>query len=74
MRLDGYALDKVGSSLRDKLVAAQRHLEAGRNHQAEESLAAFVAQTTAQRGKGLTDTQASELAAAAQQIIEVIET
>lgn len=72
--LDGYALDKVGSSLRDKLVAAQRHLEAGRNHQAEESLASFVAQTTAQRGKGLTDTQASELAAAAQQIIEVIET
>ena len=70
--VDGYHLDKLGSSLRDKLVTVQRFLAAGKPLQARDNLAAFVSQVESQRGKGLTDAQADALKSAAQQIANVI--
>lgn len=72
--VDSYQLDKLGTSLQDKLVTVQQFLAAGKPRQAEENLAAFVAQVTAQRGKALTEEQADALETAALRIIDVIET
>jgi hypothetical protein len=71
--VDSYALGKLGTSLHDKLAAVQRFLEAGKNRQAEDNLAAFISQVNAQRGKGLTPTQADALGGVAQRIIDVID-
>lgn len=72
--VDGYGLGKLGSSLHEKLVTVQRFLAAGKPRQAEENLAAFLAQVEAQRGKGLMQTQADDLRAAGERILAVIET
>jgi ELWxxDGT repeat protein len=68
-----YGLAKLGSSLSDKLGAAQRQLTAGKRRQAEETLGAFLAQVDAQRGKGLTASQADAVTAGARRIIDVID-
>ena len=72
--VDSYGLGKLGSSLHDKLVTVQRFLAAGKNRQAEDNLASFIAQVDAQRGKGLTEAQADALTTAALRILDVIET
>jgi len=70
--VDGYQLGKLGSSLHDKLVTVQRFLAAGKPQQAMENLASFISQVDAQRGKGLTPSQADALTSAAQRITNVI--
>jgi hypothetical protein len=70
---DGYDLEKLGTSLRDKLTTAQRQLASGKNAQAEDTLGAFVTQVDAQRGNALSSAQADELLAIATRIIDVIE-
>jgi hypothetical protein len=72
--VESYELGKLGTSLRDKLIAAQRFLAAGKPRQAEDNLSGFIAQVSAQRGKALSDSQSDALAAAAHRIIDVIET
>ena len=71
--VDSYGLGKLGTSLHDKVVTVQRFLAADKNRQAEDNLASFIAQVDAQRGKGLTSTQADALKDAALRIINVIE-
>ena len=70
--ISGYGLGKLGTSLTDKLVTAQRMLAAGKNSQARESLDSFVAQVMAQSGKGLADWQAWQLTTTAEQIKTVM--
>jgi predicted outer membrane repeat protein len=72
--VDGYGLDKLGTSLHDKLATVQRFLAAGKPQQAEDNLEAFIAQVDAQRTKGLTSEQADALETAAQRILDVIVT
>jgi len=72
--VDSYQLGKLGTSLHDKLVTVLRFLDSEKPRQAEDNLAAFIAQVDAQRGKGLTQEQADALETAAQRIIDVIET
>lgn len=72
--VDSYQLGKLRASLHDKLVTVQRFLAAGKPRQAEENLAAFMAQVNAQAGKGLTQERADALTGAAQRIMDVIET
>jgi probable HAF family extracellular repeat protein len=70
--LDGFTLAKLGTSLHDKLVTAQRQLAANKPKQACETLTSFVSQVESQSGKGLTARQASDLAGAANRIENVI--
>lgn len=70
--LDGYGLDRLGTSLRDKLSTVQRLLAAGKPQQAQDNLEAFIAQVDAQRGKGMTGEQADALETAGQRILDLI--
>jgi sugar lactone lactonase YvrE len=70
--LDGFNLAKLGTSLHDKLVAAQGFLAANKSHQACASLADFYSQAQSQSGKGLTMSQASYLSGSASRITNVI--
>ena len=72
--VDSYGFEKLGTSLHDKLVTAQRFLAAGKPRQAKESVYSFLAEVAAQRGKGLTDPQADALDRAARRIITAIVT
>ena len=63
-----YSLGKLGTSLTDKLVTAQRMLEANKRRQAVETLDSFIHQVNAHKGKGLTIEQARELTNRAQDI------
>lgn len=71
--IDGYQLEKLGTSLYDKLAAAQLLLDDGKLREAEEALAAFIAQVKAQAGKNLTQFQATTLVEAGVRIIAVID-
>ncbi|MBM2821461.1 MAG: hypothetical protein HW413_207 [Thermoleophilia bacterium] len=71
--VDSYNLGKLGTSLNDKLVTAQRMLAANKTKQACESLDSFLRQVKAQKGKGLTVKQADDLTAGAQAIKSVID-
>ena len=70
--VDGYQLDKLGTSLRDKLVTVQWMLANDQLKQACEGLGGFLNQVKAQKGKGLTVDQANELTARTQAIRDVI--
>jgi probable HAF family extracellular repeat protein len=61
--VDSYELDKLGTSLPDKLASVKQMLEAGDNAQACKQLNAFLNEVKAQSGKGLTSEQADELTA-----------
>jgi len=70
--LHGFNLAKLGTSLDDKLTAAQRFLAANKPQQACGSLSDFSSQVQSQSGKGLTVGQASYLAGSAARIENVI--
>jgi hypothetical protein len=70
--VDSYTLGKLGSSLHDKLVSVQKFRAAGKTSQVCESLASFLSQVQGQTSKGLTSTQARDLAASAQRIGEIV--
>jgi hypothetical protein len=59
--VNGYQLDKLGTSLTDKLAAVQQSLEANEPTTASENLNAFIQQVEAQAGKRLTPEQATDL-------------
>jgi hypothetical protein len=69
--VDSYEV-AVGSSLHDKLISAQRALDANRPKQACDALRAFDNQVAAQSGKALTPLQAASLASGAAAIKRVI--
>jgi sugar lactone lactonase YvrE len=70
--LDGFGLVKLGTSLHDKLVDAQRFLAANKAQGACENLLGFVAEAASQAGKALTVDQASSLTGSAIRIEKVI--
>jgi HYR domain len=70
--VDGFNLGKLGASLDDKLVTVEHFLAANKPQQACENLASFYSQVQSQSGKGLTVSQASDLAGSASQIMNVI--
>src|SRR5262249_24718262 len=70
--VDSYGLDKLGTSLDDKLTSVSTLLAAGKTSDASESLSAFVNQVKAQSGKALTTSQAAALVDAATRIQHVI--
>jgi hypothetical protein len=72
--VESYELTRLGTSLQDKLSAAQELLTAGKPSEAKEALAAFIHQVNTQRGKALTIEQADQLELAARRIIDVIDT
>jgi len=70
--VDSYGLDKLGTSLDDKLTTASTQIAAGKSGEAAENLSAFVSQVNAQAGKALTTSQATALTDAATRIQHVI--
>jgi len=70
--VDSYQLDKLGTSLHDKLVTVQRMLANDKPKQACENLDNFLNQVRTQTGKGLTVAQADELTARAQRVRDEI--
>jgi probable HAF family extracellular repeat protein len=70
--LDSYNLGKLGTSLHDKLVTVQRFLAANKPQQACASLADFYSEVQSQSGKGLSVSQAFDLAGSASRIMNVI--
>ena len=67
-----YSLGKLGTSLTDKLVTVQSMLAANKRNQAIETLDSFISQVKAQKGKGLTIEQATELTNRAKDIKSAI--
>ena len=70
--VDDYDLRTLGTSLHDKLVAAEQLLAADRSREACEKLDSFLNQVRAQSGKELSVEQANALTAGAQRIKVVI--
>ena len=70
--VESYNLDKLGTSLTDKLMTVQRMLTATKPDEAIEKLNAFINQLKAQTGKGLTTDQANQLTTDANRIKAVI--
>jgi hypothetical protein len=70
--VNSYGLGKLGASLTDKLITVQRMLEANKRNQAIETVDSFISQVKAQKGKGLTIQQATELTNRAQEIRSAI--
>jgi hypothetical protein len=70
--VDGYGLSKLGTSLDDKLVAAQRGIAANKLQQVCDNVASFLAQVQSQSGKGLGATQATYLSGAANRIATLV--
>jgi hypothetical protein len=71
-KLDGFDLAKLGNSLSQKLANAQSDLEAGRISNAVNKLQSFLNEVEAQRGKALTDGQATQLTDCALEIIGLL--
>ena len=70
--INDYNLDKLGTSLRDKLLTVTRMLAATKTSQACEAMDSFIKQVDSQDGKGLYDWQAWQLRTTGQQIKTVI--
>jgi hypothetical protein len=70
--VDSYGLDKLGTSLDDKLTTVSTLIAAGNSRDAAEKLSAFVSQVSAQAGKALTTSEAAALTDAATRIQHVI--
>ena len=70
--VDSYGLDKLGTSLHDKLTSVSTLLAAGNMSDAADTLSAFDAQVNAQSDKALTTPQAAALVDAARRIQHVI--
>jgi hypothetical protein len=59
--VDGYDLNRLGASLRDKLLTVERMLDADKSKQACTSLRGFMSQVEAQSGKAMRADQATTL-------------
>jgi chitinase len=70
--VQSYGLDKLETSLTQKLVTVQRMLESDKRKQAIHALDTFINQVNAQKGKALTIEQANELTNRAQDIKSAI--
>src|SRR5207248_1077253 len=70
--VDSDGLDKLGTSLDDKLTTVSTLIAAGKSGEAAENLSAFVSQVNAQAGKALTTSQAAAMTDAATRIQHVI--
>jgi hypothetical protein len=70
--VESYQLQKLGTSLSDKLTTVSTLIAAGKSREAAATLAAFVSQVNAQAGKALTTSQAAALTDAATRIQHVI--